>query len=107
MMYPFMTLDDDTEIVHSEMKPDGRVKVYLEKPDAEDCFHSAVCWLPGYDWQEVHGFTPDDVRKDGEGLQTMRTLAQNMAWLLKNIQAGKDHGVPFPQYEARISTHFI
>ena len=53
MMYPFMTLDDDTEIVHSEMKPDGRVKVYLEKPDAEDCFHSAVCWLPGYDWQEV------------------------------------------------------
>ena len=38
MMYPFMTLDDDTEIVHSEMKPDGRVKVYLEKPDAEDCF---------------------------------------------------------------------
>ena len=51
MMYPFMTLDDDTEIVHSEMKPDGRVKVYLEKPDAEDCFHSAVCWLPGYDWQ--------------------------------------------------------
>ena len=30
MMYPFMTLDDDTEIVHSEMKPDGRVKVYLE-----------------------------------------------------------------------------
>ena len=51
MMYPFMTLDDDTEIVHSEMKPDGRVKVYLEKPDTEDCFHSAVCWLPGYDLQ--------------------------------------------------------
>lgn len=58
-------------------------------------------------WNQVHGFTPDDVRKDGEGLQTMRTLAQNMAWLLKNIQAGKDHGFPFPQYEARISTHFI
>ena len=29
MMYPFMTLDDDTEIVHSEMLPDGRVKVYI------------------------------------------------------------------------------
>lgn len=63
MMYPFMTLDDDTEIVHSEMKPDGRVKVYLEKPDAEDCFHSAVCWLPGYDWQEVHGFTPEEIAR--------------------------------------------
>ena len=34
MMYPFMTLDDGTEIVHSEMREDGRVKVYLEKPDA-------------------------------------------------------------------------
>lgn len=48
MMYPFMTLDDDTEIVHSEMLPDGRVKVYIEKPDAKDCFHSAVCYLPDY-----------------------------------------------------------
>ena len=30
MMYPFMTLNDDTEITHSEMKPDGKVKVYIE-----------------------------------------------------------------------------
>ena len=48
MMYPFMTLDDGTEIVHSERKADGSVKVYLEKPDAELCFRSAVCWLPEY-----------------------------------------------------------
>ena len=34
MMYPFLTLDDQTEIVHSEMKPDGRVKVYVETPSA-------------------------------------------------------------------------
>lgn len=54
MMYPFMTLDDDTEIVHSEMKPDGRVKVYLEKPDAEDCFHSAVYLLPVIARQPAH-----------------------------------------------------
>ena len=33
MMYPFMTLDDDTEIIHSDMLPDGRVKVYIERPD--------------------------------------------------------------------------
>ena len=32
MLYPFMTLNDNTEIVHSEMKPDGRVKVYIETP---------------------------------------------------------------------------
>ena len=37
MMYPFLTLDDGTEIVHSERKPDGRVKVYVEKPDEKIC----------------------------------------------------------------------
>lgn len=58
-------------------------------------------------WNQVHGFTPDDVRKDEEGLQTMRSLAQNMAWLLKNIETGKKQGVSYPQYEQRVSTHFI
>lgn len=58
-------------------------------------------------WNQVHGFTPDDVRKDGEGLQTMRTLAQNMAWMLKNMEAGRSAGVEAPAYEPRISTHFI
>ena len=58
-------------------------------------------------WNQVHGFTPEDVNKDAEGLQTMRTLAQNMAWLLKCIDAGKAAGIPFPEYEKRISTHFI
>ena len=61
MMYPFMTLDDNTEIVHSEMLPDHRVKVYVEKPDTKDCFHSAICWLPSYEWQEVNGFTPEEI----------------------------------------------
>ena len=45
-MYPFLTLDDNTEIVHSEMRSDGTVKVYIEKPDAKDCFHHATCYLP-------------------------------------------------------------
>ena len=36
MMYPYMTLNDDTEITHSEMKPDGRVKVFIETPDLND-----------------------------------------------------------------------
>lgn len=58
-------------------------------------------------WNQVHGFTPDDVRKDKEGLQTMRTLAQNMAWMLKNIQAGQEKGIMSPQYEDRVRTHFI
>ncbi len=58
-------------------------------------------------WNQVHGFTPDDVRKDEEGLQTMRTLAQNMAWMLKNMEAGSEKDIPFPQYEERVRTHFI
>ena len=33
MMFPYLTLNDETEITHSEMKPDGRVKVYIETPD--------------------------------------------------------------------------
>lgn len=58
-------------------------------------------------WNQVHGFTPKDVYRDKEGLQTMRTLAQNMAWLLQNIQNGKLQGIQPPQYEKRIATHFI
>lgn len=55
-------------------------------------------------WNGVHGFTPDDVRKDEEGLQTMRTLGYNMAWMLKSIAEGKQ---PSPTVEPRKPTHFI
>ena len=47
MMYSFMTLNDNTEITHSEMYPDGTVKVYIETP-VEGGFHDATCWLPMY-----------------------------------------------------------
>ena len=60
MMYPFMTLNDGTEIVHSETLPDGRVKVYIEKPDAKDCFHHVTCYLPDYSWEDQYGFTDED-----------------------------------------------
>ena len=58
-------------------------------------------------WNQVHGFTPEDVRKDEEGLQTMRTLGTNIAWLLKSIESGRKAGIPAPQYEKTIYTHFI
>ena len=63
MMYPFLTLDDDTEIVHSEWLTDGRVRVYVEKPDESDGFHSAVCYLPGYEWQDVEGFSEAEINR--------------------------------------------
>lgn len=51
MMYPFMTLNDDTEITHSEMYCDGSVKVYIETPDDKRGFKNATCWLPMYRWE--------------------------------------------------------
>ena len=58
-------------------------------------------------WNQVHGNTPEQVRQDEEGLQTMRTLANNMAWLLKCIEAGKQAGITFPEREPAIKTNFI
>lgn len=58
-------------------------------------------------WNQVHGFTPEDVLKDEEGLQTMRTLGKNMAWLLASIEAGRRTGVKLPTYESPLRTHFI
>ena len=58
-------------------------------------------------WNQVHGFTPDDVRKDEEGLQIMRTLARNMAWMLRCIECGKENGIDPPEREPGVSTNFI
>ena len=58
-------------------------------------------------WNQVHGNTPDEVRQDLEGLQTMRTLGKNMAWLLKSIEAGKNAGLNTPELEEWQATNFI
>ncbi|WP_330682906.1 hypothetical protein [[Clostridium] aminophilum] len=56
-----MTLNDDTEITYSEMKADGSVKVYIETPDLKDGFHSAVCWLPQYRWENIQGYNQSEM----------------------------------------------
>ena len=61
MMYPFLTLNDDTEITHSEMKENGSVKVYIETPDMNGGFNSAVCWLPGYVWENITGYSESEM----------------------------------------------
>lgn len=58
-------------------------------------------------WNQVHGNTAEEVLRDEEGLQTMRTLGENMAWLLRCIEAGKAAGVPAPSYEPKCHTNFI
>ena len=63
--------------------------------------------VPSQYWNSVHGRVPGEALQDGEGLQTMRTLGRNMAWLLKCIAAGKAAGINSPEAEECISTHFI
>lgn len=58
-------------------------------------------------WNMVHGSKAEDVLQDEEGLQTMRNLGKNMAWLLKCIEAGKQQGVEAPKAERSKRTNFI
>lgn len=53
-------------------------------------------------WNQIHGNTPEEARQDLEGLQTMRTLAQNMAWIMESCGDSRH-----PQYEDKIATNFI
>ena len=57
-------------------------------------------------WNAVHGRTAEEVKQDLEGMQIMRTLGRNMAWLLKCIDAAKGT-VPYPEAETRQMTNFI
>lgn len=63
--------------------------------------------VPSNYWNIVHGSKPEDVRQDLEGMQIMRNLGLNMAWMLKCIEAGKKAGVPLPVAEEKIWTNFI
>ena len=78
MMYPFMTLDDETEIVHSEVLDDGQIKVYFEKP-TEDGFQNATCFLPSYTWEEVNGFSETDVSRFNDILRSTAHLIYRFA----------------------------
>ena len=84
MMYPYLTLNDQTEITHSEMKEDGSVKVYIETPDENGGFHSAVCWLPEYRWENIQGYTEEE-------MSFFRDLVRNNAHLM--LEFSQDGGV--------------
>ena len=58
-------------------------------------------------WNNIHGNSMEEARQDEEGLQTMRMLGRNMAWILKCIDSGKKMGVTKPQLEEKICTNFI
>ena len=69
-----------------------------------------ICQMPVVSstyWTMVHGSTAADVEQDREGLQIMRNLGKNMAWLLKCIQCGWAHGIPAPMPDKGERTNFI
>ena len=90
MVYPFIALDDGAEIVHSEMFEDGKVKVYVEKPDEKDCFHNMTCWLPSYDITENNGFTEKEVARY---MDVIRSAANLIMEFSKN--GGFEHASGF------------
>ncbi|MBE7055306.1 MAG: flavodoxin family protein [Ruminococcaceae bacterium] len=58
-------------------------------------------------WTMLHGNTPDEIKQDLEGMQAMRTIGKNMAWILKCIDAGKKAGINIPDAEEKVRTNFI
>lgn len=58
-------------------------------------------------WNLVHGCTPGEAAMDEEGLQTMRNLGRNMAWMLKCLEAGKEQDISLPKTERGNQTNFI
>lgn len=74
MMYPLMTLNDETEFVHSHMHEDGTVKVYIEKPDEKYGFRHAACWLPKYEWEDIYHFSENDIMQYEEIIKSIAHL---------------------------------
>ena len=79
MMYPFLTLNDDTEIVHSDMQEDGRVKVYIETPDEKVCFKHATCYLPDYQWENIFEYSEEEIGRFGEIIRSTAHLIMEFA----------------------------
>ncbi len=81
MMYPFMVLEDNTEIVHSDaydVNGTETVKVYFEKP-VYGGFHSAECYLPSYEWKNVKGFSEKEIHYFQQFLESIAHIVIELA----------------------------
>ena len=88
MMFPFMTLEDGTEIVHSHLLDNGKIKVYIETP-VKDGFHSATIYLPGKQWEDVQGYCSSELAVFMDIIQRSRLeLLQRAS--LANVQQPED-----------------
>ena len=82
MMYPFLTMNDHTEIVYSHLLDGAGVKIYVEKPDEYDGFHHAACFLPGCRWEDIVGFSDAEIQEyqkviESSAEQIMRLAASS------------------------------
>lgn len=89
MLYPFMTLDDGTEIVHSETIEDNgkeKVKVVMETPIMGG-FKHAECWLPDYKWQSVEGYSKEEI----SDLELTIKQHTNVIWIGISLKEKEKH----------------
>ena len=96
MLYPFMTLNDNTEIVHSEILQNSgkeEVEVRIEKP-VQGGFYSATCWLPEYRWENIQGFSQEDIHYFQELLESVAHIILQLA-REGGIEGGLDHAAGF------------
>ncbi len=92
----------------------GAAVVSTRRAGDVDTFHQLnnyfnlrnIIITPGHYWNAVHGTNPQEVLQDKEGVQLMRALGRNMAWLMQSIEQSKGT-VPMPEREARVFTNFI
>lgn len=82
-MYEYMTLSDNTAIAHSDMREDGTVKVYIEKP-VYGGFNHVTCYLPQYEWIDNEGFSEEE-------MEILKVVIQNNAHLI--LEFSKEGGV--------------
>lgn len=88
MMYPFMVLADQTEVVHSDVYEENgteTVKVYFEQP-VSGGFRSAECYLPSYRWEQIEGFSAAEIAKYEAFLRSVAHIVIELA-----REGGFDH----------------
>ena len=81
MMYAFTRLDDGTEVVYSdayEVRGTRTVKVYFEKPIYRD-LKSAECYLPKYEWMNIHGFSEEEISRLQEYIKSVSHTITRLA----------------------------
>lgn len=77
MLFEYCRLEDDTIVTHSEERPDGTVRVLVERP-RDWGFDSAECELPSLRWSEIDGFSDD-------GFKRLQRFVRNNALLIMRL----------------------